>query len=122
MFSYIFMSMQIRSAVYSSLGQRAISKLSFVTKLYLKKVSEYDQEIPQSQTADKPMAPRGRATQPSQRHKEDKLSKATSSLFSIKMIAKLGWILSNVQQNIVQLDSHNGNNRNKKSTTTEPPP
>ena len=28
--------------------------------------SEYDQEIPQLQTADKPMAPRGRATQPSQ--------------------------------------------------------
>ena len=28
-------------------------------------VSEYDQEIPQSQTADKPMAPRGRAAQPS---------------------------------------------------------
>ena len=32
----------------------------------LKIVSEYDQEIPQSQTADKPMAPpRGRATQQS---------------------------------------------------------
>ena len=30
-----------------------------------KKVSEYDQDIPQSQTADKPMAPRGRATQQS---------------------------------------------------------
>ena len=29
-------------------------------------VSGYDQEIPQSQTADNPMAPRGRATQPSQ--------------------------------------------------------
>ena len=28
-----------------------------------KKVSKYDQEISQSQTADKPMAPRGRATQ-----------------------------------------------------------
>ena len=28
-------------------------------------VSEYDQEIPQSQTADSPVAPRGRATQPS---------------------------------------------------------
>ena len=27
--------------------------------------SEYDQEIPQSQTADKPMASRGRATQQS---------------------------------------------------------
>ena len=28
-------------------------------------VSEYDKEIPQSQTADRPMAPRGRATQQS---------------------------------------------------------
>ena len=27
-------------------------------------VSEYDQEIPQSQTADNPLAPRGRAAQP----------------------------------------------------------
>ena len=43
-------------------------------------VSEYDQEIPQSQTADKPMAPRG-----------SKPSKAFSSLFPIKMIAKLEW-------------------------------
>ena len=34
----------------------------FVT---LKIVSEYDQEIPQSQTADNPVAPRGRAAQPS---------------------------------------------------------
>ena len=29
-------------------------------------VSKYDQEIPQLQTADSPMAPRGRAVQPSQ--------------------------------------------------------
>ena len=29
------------------------------------KNSEYDQEIPQLQTADNPMAPRGRASQPS---------------------------------------------------------
>ena len=28
-------------------------------------VSEYDQEIPQSQTADNPVAPRGRVAQPS---------------------------------------------------------
>ena len=28
--------------------------------------SEYNQEIPQSQTADNPVAPRGRAAQPSQ--------------------------------------------------------
>ena len=31
----------------------------------LMKKSEYDQEIPQSQTADNPVAPRGRAAQPS---------------------------------------------------------
>ena len=31
----------------------------------LKIVSEYDQEIPQSQTADTPVAPRERAAQPS---------------------------------------------------------
>ena len=32
---------------------------------YSKIVSEYDQEIPQSQTADKSIAPQGRATQQS---------------------------------------------------------
>ena len=35
------------------------------TSAALIKNSEYDQEIPQSQTADKPMASRGRATQQS---------------------------------------------------------
>ena len=35
------------------------------SKLSTKIVSEYDQEIPQSQTADNPMALRGRAAQPS---------------------------------------------------------
>ena len=34
-------------------------------RLMSKIVSEYDQEIPQSQTADNPVAPRGRAAQPS---------------------------------------------------------
>ena len=37
---------------------------------YLKIVSGYDQEIPQSQTADKPMAPQGSATQPSTNNRE----------------------------------------------------
>ena len=37
----------------------------YLIVLEIKKiVSEYDQEIPQSQTADNPTAPRGRATQP----------------------------------------------------------
>ena len=57
------------------------------------------------------------------RHQVDKLSKAISSLFPIKMIAILEWIQSNVQQNIEQLQTPTmGVTINKKSTTTEPPP
>ena len=64
------------------------------------------------------MAPRGRATQ-----QEDKLSKATSSLFTIKMIAKLEETYSNVQQNIEQLQTPTmGVTINNKSITKEPPP
>ena len=37
-----------------------------ITNMFAKIVSEYDQEIPQSQTADNPVASRGRAAQPSQ--------------------------------------------------------
>ena len=50
------------------------------------KNTEYDQEIPQSQTADKPMALRGRATQQSRDTRKKKLSQATSPLLLIKMI------------------------------------
>ena len=46
--------------------------------------SEYDQEIPQSQTAEKAVAPRGRVLQQSRGN----LSKASSSFFAIKMFAK----------------------------------
>ena len=63
-------------------------------------VSEYDQEIPQSQTADQPMAPRGRVTQQSQETLGSKLRKATSSHFPVKMIAKLEGTKRNIQQNI----------------------
>ena len=57
------------------------------------------------------------------KHQEDKLSKATSSLFPIKMIAKLEWILSNVQHTIEQFQTTTmGVTMNKKSTTTKPPP
>ena len=42
-----------------------------------KKVSEYDQEIPQSQTADNPVAPRGRAAQSIRRHCMLNLSSGT---------------------------------------------
>ena len=54
------MNMQIRNLHVRQMDKNAMSKLYFGTKI----VSEYDQEIPQSQTTDNPMAPRGRAAQP----------------------------------------------------------
>ena len=41
-------------------------------------VSEYDQEIPQSQTADNPVAPRGRAAQPSRDTRKTNLAKQSA--------------------------------------------
>ena len=55
-------------------------------------VREYDQEIPRSQTADKPIAQQGKATQPSQDTRRTNQAKQPAlSLFPIKMIAKLEW-------------------------------
>ena len=89
----------------------------------LKIVSEYDQEIPQSKTADSPVALRRKSRSTITRHQEDKLSKATSSLFPFKMIAILERTQSNVQQHIEQLRTPTmGVTINKKSTTTEPLP
>ena len=57
------------------------------------------------------------------RHQEDKLSKANSSLFPIKIIAKLEWTCSSAHQNIEQIqDPTMGVLINNESTTTEPPP
>ena len=42
-------------------------------------VNEYDQEVPQSQTADKPMAPGGRATQQSRDTRETNKAKQPAS-------------------------------------------
>ena len=83
------------------------------------KVSEYDQKIPQSHTADQLTAPWGRAT----RHQEDKWSKATSSLFPINTIAKLERKHSNVQQNMEQTQNPAMEATiNNESATTAPPP
>ena len=49
--------------LFSVQGQTNKSGL-ILSIVKLKIVSEYDQEIPQSQTADNPVAPRGRAAQP----------------------------------------------------------
>ena len=56
--------------LHDNYGPNTNDFCSGVTEIYttgetLTKNSEYDQEIPQSQTADKQMAPRGRATQQS---------------------------------------------------------
>ena len=54
-------------------------------------VNEHDQEIPQPQTADNPFGTTRKSRSTIARHQEDKLSKATSSLFPTKMIAILEW-------------------------------
>ena len=61
----------------------------------LAKVSEYDQEIPQSKTAYQPTAPWRRATEHLTIQMEDNNSKATSFFFLFKMIAKLESTQSN---------------------------
>ena len=53
----------------------------------------------------------------------ERQSKATSSLFPIKMIAELEWRQSNALQNIERLQNPTmGVTINDESTTTEPPP
>ena len=71
----------IREVCYLALTEYIFwGTYAFITKYVLSKcikgfssihahakiVNEYDQEIPQSQTTDNPVAPRGRAAQPSQ--------------------------------------------------------
>ena len=51
--------MTVRNSIFGAVFHEHVDECSS------KIVSEYDQEIPQSQTADNPVAPRGRAAQPS---------------------------------------------------------
>ena len=74
------------------------------------KNSEYDQEIPQSQNCRQTCGTVRKSHTTITRHQEDKLSKATSSVFPIKMIAKLEGTQSNAQQNRTNAESHNGRN------------
>ena len=63
--------------IYNSL-KTSLQKSSIGPKrrfLYFKIVSEYDQKIPQSQTADNPVAPQGRAAQPSRDTRKTNLVK-----------------------------------------------
>ena len=82
-------SQQLRScrfSVHITKLEQAVTKTSctyFCLSLTAKIVSEYDQEIPQSQTTDNCGTAR-KSLSTITRHQEDKLSKATSSLYPIK--------------------------------------
>ena len=75
----------------SSLTLLARTQMKVFIWFLIKIVSEYDQEIPQSQTADHPLGIARKSRSTITRHQEEKLSKAISSLFPIKMIAILEW-------------------------------
>ena len=79
----------------------------WITILYfwIKIVSEYDQEITQITNRRQPHGTARKSHTTITRHQEDKLSKAISSLFLIKMTAKLEWTYSYIQQNIEQLQT-----------------
>ena len=69
MYTYINTIYIYKTSLYSGAFSCSAHKLwnSFPQEVRNSKiVNEYDQEIPQSQTADNPVAPRGRAAQPSQ--------------------------------------------------------
>ena len=66
-----------------------LRKVNSVSLQAFKLVSEYDQEIPQSQTADNPWH---REEEPLNHHETPgRQSQTTSSLFPIKTIAILEW-------------------------------
>ena len=83
----------------------------------LQKRSKYDQEIPQSHTADQPMALLGKSniTLTITRHQEDKRCKATSSFFPIKMIAKLQRTQSSAQH-VTNTEPHNERNNQQQQS------
>ena len=98
--------------------------LSPTRGLSLKIVCEYDQEIlNHNLNCRQPRDIVKKSHTTITRHQEDKQSKSTSSILSIKVIAKLEWTQSNARQNIVQLQNPTmGVTINNESTETEHPP
>ena len=78
------------------------------------KNSEYDQEIPQSQTTDNPMAPRGRAAQPSRdTMRQIKQSNQFSLLHQDDCNTRMD-IKKRTTKHRTITDSHNGSNNKQK--------
>ena len=63
--SYIFVNIHKYANLIICISEHWMKVICLNIQLVPKIVNEYDQEIPQSQTADNPVAPRGRAVQPS---------------------------------------------------------
>ena len=94
-----------------------------LSHIFDKKVSEYDQEITQSQTADKPMPSRGRATQQSRYTRKTNKAKQPALSLPHQDGCKTRMPQSNAQQSIQQLQNPTmGVPYNNELTTTEPPP
>ena len=89
------LSIELARAIFISNGSTLnIPELMTLvhSRRYDHKVSEYDKEITQSQTADQPTACTVRKIHTAftvTRHPKDNKSKATSSIFLVKMTAKL---------------------------------
>ena len=80
--------------------------------ILLKIVSEYDQEIPQSQTADNPVAQRGRAAQPSwDTRKSNQLSLPHQDDCNTRTDTK-----QRATKHRTITDSHNGSNNKQRYT------
>ena len=120
--SYIEMSHQY--IVFKFIHRDITFLYRYVTFLYRK--SEYDQKIPQQHTADRPKAPRGRATE----HKQSQdisntiQKKQINQLsFSIKMITKLERTLKLHNKKMTKYRAPTmGATINNESTPAEQPP
>ena len=92
---------------------------NFISRGKLRIVSEYDRDINNHHKLHTNPWLREKIHTTITRHQEDKLSKATSYLLPIKIIAKLEWTQSNAQQNIEHLQNPTMEETiNNESTTT----
>ena len=89
---------------------------------FIKIVSEFDQEIPQSHTADNPVSPRGRAAQPPRDTRRTNQAKQSAPL-PTKTTAIPERTQNNARQNTEQIQTPTMKvTIKKKPTTTKPPP
>ena len=74
----LFLYYDFSTKTKNDLNKDKLVEKQIDNKLLLKIANEYDQEIPQSLTADNPMAPRGRATEQSRGTRKANLAKQSA--------------------------------------------